>query len=458
MNPRFDRHRRALLKGSVQTLAASGLLATLGTFQRALAAADTSGYKALVNVFLLGGNDAFNWLVPRDNAHYATYANTRSVLALPQSSLLAITPGNLSGGLQLGLHPSCSGIRSLHEAGKAAFVANLGPLVQPTTAAQFKAQSAPLPPSLFSHNDQQNLWMTSTADSLKRIGWAGRVADLLQDQGYNPRLAVNISVNGNNIWQSANRTVPYALGLDGAPTLTLATDTGANGGRRAATFKKLLALSGNDPNLLQQEFGATTQRALDSAQFVNDALATVPADFKTAFPSTGVGRQLQMVARMVRARGALGVSRQLFFVGFGGWDTHDNQLNDQATQLGQLDAAVAAFQSALAEINAEPLVTTFTASDFGRTAVPNSDGTDHGWGSHALVTGGAVRGRALYGTMPDLTRNSADDTGAGRMAPTLSTDQYAATLAKWFGVAASDLDLLFPNLHNFGSRDLGFLG
>ena len=447
--------RRAVLRLGTQTAASASMMATLGSLQTAMAASDTTGYKALVCVFLSGGNDAYNWLVPRSDAAYREYADSRKNLALAKADLLAINPSN-TGSALYGLHPSCPEIQTLFNAGKAAFVVNTGPLVQPTTLPQYKAESVPLPYQLFSHSDQQALTQTSIADSTARYGWGGRVADLLNAQGLRQSLAMNVSISGNNIFQGGRDTVLYNIGVDSAPEMNIYQDGWYHDGKRRALFLKLLQLSGNEPSLLQKEYAGTLTRSYQTAETVNAALATVPA-LSTRFGSDYLSRQLKMAARMVRARDALGVKRQVFFVQVGGWDFHDTLLVDQAKKLGELSKALKSFQDALAEISAENMVTTFVASEFGRTLTSNGDGTDHGWGGHTLVLGGGVQGKKLYGTFPSLAVGGASDTGRGATLPTTSTDQVAATLSSWFGVSNSDLDTVFPNLRNFSERNLGFV-
>ena len=447
--------RRGFLRLGVQATASASMMATLGSLQTAMAASDTSGYKALVCVFLAGGNDSYNWLVPRSDAAYNDYAASRRNLALAKADLLAITPTNT--GLALyGLHPSCPEIQTLFQSGKAAFVVNNGPLVQPTTIAQYQAESVPLPYQLFSHSDQQALTQTCIANSTERHGWAGRTADLLNSQGFRQPLAMNVSINGNNIFQGGRETVFYNIGVNGAPQMNLYRDRNARSGKRRELFLELLRQSGNDPSLLQQEFGNTLIRSYQTAETVNAALASVP-ELTTSFGTDTASRQLKMAAQMVRARDALGVKRQVFFVQVGGWDFHDNMLSDQATKLGELSKALKSFQDAMAEIGTENLVTSFVASEFGRTLTSNGDGTDHAWGGHTLVLGGAVQGRKFYGSYPSLIVKGPDDVGRGAMLPTTSTDQVAATLAQWFGVSNGDLDTVFPNLRNFSQRNLGFV-
>ena len=448
-------NRRDVLRLGTQTMASASLMATLGSLQTAMAASDTTGYKALVCVFLAGGNDSYNWLVPQSDAAYSEYANSRKNLALAKADLLAITPTN-TGSALYGLHPACTEIQSLFEAGKAAFVVNNGPLVQPTTLAQYQADSVPLPYQLFSHSDQQALTQTCIANSTERYGWAGRTADLLNSQGFRQPLAMNVSINGNNIFQGGRETVFYNIGANGAPEMNIYKDTGYRQGKRRALFLELLRQSGNDASLLEKEFGGTLTRSYQTAETVNTALKSVPA-LTTSFGSDSLSKQLKMAAQMVRARDALGVKRQVFFVQLGGWDFHDTMLADQASKLAELSKALKSFQDALAEINAENLVTSFVSSEFGRTLTSNGDGSDHGWGGHTLVFGGGVQGRRFYGSYPSLALKGASDTGRGALLPGTSTDQVAATLARWFGVSNGDLDTVFPNLRNFSQRNLGFV-
>ena len=452
--------RRQFIHFGASTLASAGMLSTMGGLQRALAATtDVTGYKALVCVFLFGGNSSFNWVVPTSTAAYNTYKSSRSNLALAQNSLLPLN-GTASDGNTYGLHPSCTELRTLFNATNAAVIANVGTLVRPATAPQARGGLVPLPPQLFSHSDQQTLWQTSIADSAERYGWAGRIADLLVDQGVMPNLATNINVGGANYLQEGRRSIPYVLGADGAPVMN-ATDNGSyrNGARRNAVLQ-LLNQAATDENFLVREFASIQQNAADKVSFVNSAFSAA-GNLTTQFPSfagdSNLGRQLQQVARAIKARSHLGDSRQIFFVSHGGYDTHNAELGTQQELLNQLSKNLSAFYAALTEMGVQNNVTLFTASDFGRSLGSNGDGSDHGWGGHAMVMGGAVRGGRFYGTMPSLAVNRPDDDGSGRIIPTTSTDQYAATLARWFGVQDADLDVVFPNLKNFSARDLGFL-
>lgn len=450
----FSVSRRGFLQRSARVTASAALMSTLGGWQRALAASDTRGYRALVCVFLHGGNDSFNWLVPSDSNSYAGYASARGTLALPRESLLPLVGG--TGGPEYGLHPACAGVQSLFQSGRAAFVANVGMLTRPVSAAQVRAGTAELPRHLYSHADQQVQWMTSRPDAAVGQGWAGRIADLLQSQAYNPQLSVNISLNGSNVWQQGGQTVPYALGLDGAPLLLPVTDRSYRSGARSDLLQALQQQALASAHPFERQLATTQKRSTDLGALVNGALAGA-APLQTVFPGSALGRQLHMAARMIQARTNVGAARQMFFVGMGGWDTHDEQFTRQAALLGDLSDSLKAFQEAMDELGEAGNVTAFTASDFGRTLTSNGDGSDHGWGGHALVLGGAVQGGRLYGQMPDLQIGGLDDAGGGRIVPTLACDQYAATLGRWFGISPGDLDLVFPLLNRFAQSDLGFM-
>lgn len=452
---KFSLGRRSLLSAGLKTFAAGSLYGTLGALQRVLAASDTSGYRALVCVFLYGGNDGFNWLVRRDTTGYAEYAAARGTLALSQESLLPITPLD-TGGAQYGLHAACTPLQAVFESGRAAFVGNVGSLLRPVTVAQVRARTAELPPHLYSHSDQQAQWMCAGPGGAHPRGWGGRVADLLHSQAHNPQLSINLSLNGSNLWQSGGVTFPYTLGLDDAPELLPITDRSYLGGGRSDLLLALQQQASASAHPMVREYSVRQRRSVELSQVVNGALDAV-GSLGTVFPESAIGRQLRLAARMISTHNRVGASRQMYFVGMGGWDTHDDQLATQARLLGELSAGLGAFQSAMDELGEQHNVTAFTASDFGRTLTSNGDGSDHGWGGHALVMGGAVQGRRIYGAMPTLALNGPNDAGWGRIVPTTATDQYAATLARWFGVSDSDLPLLFPNLDRFASRDLGFM-
>jgi len=455
--------RRRFLQVGVQSLASGALMSGLGLPGRTwanTATVDTQGYKALVCVFLLGGNDGFNMIVPAEGNAYTDYAQARSSLALSPADLIALnTPA--SDGQIYGFDAGCPELAGLFESGNLAVLSNVGTLIQPTTAAQARAGSVALPPQLFSHVDQQTAWMTGIPQSLDRIGWAGRIADALIAQGTQPRLAFNLDMGGANYWQSGRTTIPYVLGTGTAPQYNETSNTGYRNGLRAQASAGLLSLAQGDANVFVREYAAIRQNAADKVALVNSALAAA-GDFATPFPAASPGDsdligQLHEVARVIKAQAEIGDARQMFFVSLGGFDTHQNQLNVQRPLLSYLSRYLEVFWQAMNEIGLQDSVTVFTASDFGRSLSSNGDGADHGWGSHQLVLGGAVRGGRFYGQMPSWKIDGPDDYGAGRIVPSSSVDQYAATLAQWLGVDSSALTTLFPNLDQFSSPNLGFM-
>ena len=414
-------------------------------------------YRALVCLFLFGGNDSFNMLVPSSNAEYNVYANSRQNLAVAQQDLLPITtPG--TGSQTYGLHPSMGGLQALFEAGDAAIVTNLGPLIEPTTRDQFYQGSVALPPQLFSHNDQQDQWTSLKGTSTSATGWAGRMADLIRDGVAGQQMATNASLFGSTLFQSADETVAYVMGPGGPLQFE-----GFSNDPDSILFEQrqafLRVLEAEYDSIYERGFAEVQRRAIDAADTVSTAIAAERTNnpLATVFPQSQLGTQLETVAYLIAARDTLQMQRQVFFVAAGGFDSHDNQNADQPGLLGGISDSVAAFQLALGELGMVDSVTTFTQSDFGRTLTSNGDGTDHAWGGNQLVVGGAVNGQQLYGSYPALQIDGPEDVGGGRFIPSTSADQYAATLAKWFGIADADLGAVAPNLANFAQRDLGFM-
>ena len=442
----------------VKALTAGGLVHALGVTPGTVwaQAAGTSGfsdYKALVCVFLFGGNDSWSMVVPRSDAEYNAYSQSRQNLAIAKDQLLPINALN-GNGVLYGMHPSMQGVASLFESARCAVMANVGPLIAPTTKAQYQDKSVPLPPQLFSHNDQQDQWHSLRGQATSKSGWAGRIADLLASQVSGQQLALNVSLSGNTLFQAGNVATPYIMGASGATTFT-GMGSGAAGTARKTSFTNVA--SATYGSVYERAYADVQKRALKYADLVNGALAGAPA-LTTVFPTgSTLATQLQTVAKMIAVRERLGMSRQVFFVATGGFDTHDDQLQDQPGLLGNVSSSLAAFHAATVELGVAERVTTFTQSDFGRTLTSNGDGSDHAWGGVQLVVGGAVRGRTIYGRYPVLAINGADDVGGGRMIPAISSDQYAATLARWFGVADADLPKIAPSIGNFAARDLGFL-
>lgn len=442
----------------MKALGAGGLAYAVGhspgtVWAQAAGVGGFSDYKALVCVFLFGGNDSWSMLVPRSDAEYAAYAQSRQNLAIAQDQLLPVNALN-GDGVLYGMHPAMQGLADLFETARCAVVANVGPLIVPTTKAQYAAGAVPLPPQLFSHNDQQGQWQSLRGLATSGSGWAGRIADVLAGQLPSQQLAVNISLSGNTLFQAGTVATPYVMGAEGATTFRGFGSTGAAAARQAAFENVVNAPHGT---VYERAFADVQKRALEYASLVNDALAAAPP-LTAPFPSDSqLATQLQTVARMIAVRERLGMSRQVFFVATGGFDTHDNQLEDQPGLLGDVSASLAAFHAATVELGVASSVTTFTQSDFGRTLTSNGDGSDHAWGGLQLVVGDAVRGRTLYGAYPVLEIDGPEDVGGGRFIPGVSADQYAATLARWFGVDSSQIATIAPSIGNFAETDLGFL-
>ncbi|HEY6180897.1 MAG TPA: DUF1501 domain-containing protein [Terriglobales bacterium] len=446
--------RRDFLKRSCCAAAAGVGAASFSRFGLMNALAQTSSdYKALVCVFMFGGNDANNLIVPLTSADYASYQRTRAVLALPQASLLPVTPSSL--GVQYGFHPKMTDVQSLFTGGHAALLANVGTLVRPTTRDDFRNGQAVVPRNLFSHEDQQSQMQTATLRANSSTGWAGRTADKIQ-AAFQSSFPTVISLAGTNIFCEGVTSSP--IQASGDPTELLKGYRGSSDDNaRLSAFNNLLTFD-TGLSLIQSASDITTN-ALKNAKTLADALEQAP-NFATVFPKSGLGSQLLQVAKIISVRAALGIQRQIFFVSIGGFDTHSTQLPAQDSLLGQLSPAVGAFYAATQELGVGNAVTTFTLSDFSRTFKPDSNsGSDHAWGSHHMIVGGAVKGGDFYGKFPTLALGGPDDaTGEGRWIPTTSLDQYGATLANWFGVQAVDLPAIFPNLSNFSNQTLGFLG
>lgn len=416
-------------------------------------------YRALVCIFLFGGNDSFNMLVPNTDAEYSAYAASRQNLAVAREDLLAINPLSHAPGSQpFGLHPSMSGLQGLFETGSAAFVANLGPLVEPTSKTQYQEKSVALPSQLFSHNDQQSQWHSLKGANTSTTGWAGRVSDLIESEVMSQKMPTNSSLSGTSSFQSAANTVAYVMGENGPLQFDGFSDDPASFlFDQKLAFQNILDAQYN--SIYERGFVDVQQRALGSADTVFEAITNAEnsGQITTEFPDTGLGRQLSTVAKLIASRDELDMQRQIFFVGTGGFDSHDDQNLNQPGLLGGVSDALVAFYNATLDIGIADRVTSFTQSDFGRTLTSNGDGTDHAWAGNQVVMGAAVNGREIYGEYPVLEIDGPEDVGGGRIIPSISADQYAATLAGWFGIPDADLDIVAPNLSNFAQRDLGFM-
>jgi len=411
----------------------------------------TGSYRALVCIFLYGGNDSNNLVIPLDSTSLASYKQFRGALALDPTTLVDLNSG-------FGMHSKFVDIKPIMS--NIAMVANVGTLVKPTTRASYLSNQAALPNNLFSHADQQGEMQTAVADGLSTTGWAGRLADQMShmNSGSYPLL---VSVAGNALMNVGASTHPASVTPNVAPGLRgIGNDAGSQA--RLTALESLISqdsLLTDSGAVLLKAASNNMSNSLKDAAALNTALKS-STPFKTVFPATSIGQQLDQVAKLIQVRQALNMNRQIFFVSLGGFDTHTAQLNSQDTLFSQLSPALAAFYAATEELTIADQVTTFTESDFSRTFTPNTNGgTDHAWGSHHIVMGASVKGGQMYGTFPTIVPNGPDDAGGeGRWIPTTAVDQYAATLAQWFGLPAASLPAVFPNIGNFTKTDLGFFG
>ena len=421
------------------------------------AAATATDFKALVCVFLYGGNDYANTLIPYDSANYAAYQAMRPPLAYAQSALAAtaLTPSvALPSGRQYALAPELATLLPKFNAGKLAVMLNVGTLVGPTTKLQYTNNSAPLPPKLFSHNDQQSVWQSSAPEGATS-GWGGRMGDLYAAGNTNATFTC-VNVSGNAVFLSGHTAVQYQVTPTGP--VALAGAQSALFGSSACSTALTSLVTATRTDVFENEYNRVMSRSLSAGSQLTAALAAAPT-IATAFPTgNALADQLKLVARMISNASAIGAKRQVYFVSIGGFDTHSSLNAIHPGLLTTVAGAMSAFYDATVELGVANQVTAFTASDFGRTAT-GSDGSDHGWGSMHFMLGGAVNGGNFYGTAPAVANNGPDDVGQGRLLPSTSVDQYAATLGKWFGISDTDLLTVLPNLANWNvsQRNLGFV-
>ncbi|MGR4868749.1 DUF1501 domain-containing protein [Variovorax sp. LARHSF232] len=488
IDPKGHSRRAFLRRSGALAMAGSAMPFALGLSAMSEAAAQTAtDYKALVCVFLFGGCDYANTVISYDDDSHGKYSTIRvpqasGGIAIAKDAALAATLLNptvaLPGGRQYALNPQMTALKGLFDAGTAAVQLNVGPLVVPLNRSLYNNSNKklyPQPPKLFSHNDQQSIWQSSSPEG-STIGWGGNIGDLVLGQNSNS-LFTCISVSGNAVFLSGDNTLQYQVGSGGAVKIGSVSGTGSVFG--SSTVKQAMAQLTQQArsHKLENEYNKVTKRAVDAEVTVTSAIGGTTSAFAGQFPATGLGRQLEMVARLIEGRGNLGAKRQVFFVSMGGFDLHDNLIANQGPLLKQLSDAMAAFQAAMAAKGIGDKVTTFTASDFGRTLASNGDGADHGWGNHHFMVGGAVNGNAIYGYAPPVSIDNSSSlpgydghVGQGRLIPTTSVDQYGATLGKWFGLGDAQLAEILPNLKNFGGgtlnvgtttvsypRDVGFM-
>ena len=414
--------------------------------------ATQADYKALVCLFLHGGNDGDNTVIPHSQSEYDAYARARGILAVPRAQLLPIAPAT-SDGREWSFHPSFAEMKPLFDQRKLAIVANAGPLLATTTRQQFRSGSVPLPPQLFSHNDQVTHWQTGWPDQVAKTGWGGRLADAINAMNSGAQLSMSISLAGSNIFQIGGQVFPYSVSPEGSISLWYYNDAWTN----PESIVTRAMLNADYGNLLEKTYGETFKRAIENSQRLARVLQSAPT-INTAFPANNkLAAQLKMIARLISVRAALGVRRQVFFCDAQGFDTHGEQVATHTNLLGTVSQALSAFYQASVELGVAANVTTFTSSEFGRTYKTNGKGSDHGWGNHQFVLGGAVKGGDIYGRVPIHQINGPDDTSDGRWIPQIAIDEYASTLALWFGVNAGDLPLILPNINRFNRANLGFM-
>ncbi len=458
MRKRYQARRRFLKQSLSAALLGSGMGAINGKLSLVGSALAASGdysslndYKALVCVFLYGGSDSYNLVLPLEENRFNTYAQARGSLSLDRNTLLESTDASI------GFNPNLADLHALFEAGKLAVVSNVGNLITPLDRAGYLAGDAAIPADLFAHNHQQEQWQKGFASqpaALVGEGWGGRMADLLMDANVAGALPPTFSMAGSNYWQPGQITTPTSVSPQYGPSLMSYLDSNTGGTRnvgRDAAMQQILSLPNS--HRLQRFAGESFSRAWDSSRLLSSLLADSPTFASEYNQGNKLAVQLRMVARLIAGRQQLGMKRQIFFVGLGGWDTHDNQTVRLNALSAQLNDGLASFQQSIDELGIAEQVTTFTASDFGRTVTVNGDGSDHGWSGHYMVMGGAVNGGQLVGDWPDYTIGGDDDVGdKGRLIPGISVNQYGAALASWMGLADSDVLEVFPDLANFDDQ------
>ncbi|MEM9255818.1 MAG: DUF1501 domain-containing protein [Pseudomonadota bacterium] len=456
-------NRRAFIQSMLSApLVLAGAGAVGGLAASRTMAANTADYRALVCVFLFGGMDCHDTVLPSSIPDYADYAAIRATLldayaALPGGStrsLDALLPlgdlGQTGGVGGFALPPQLGGLHDLYRSGRAAIVGNVGPLVEPTDRASFNSGAARLPVRLFSHNDQQSTWM-SFAPEGSQLGWGGLFGDAATRSGANAqRIFSQISLAGNAVFLTGQDVSPYQISANGVPSIRLisAASSSLTPSLQQEMRDHFRAVGSLRDNLFEQDLIDLSRVSLDANDSLDRALQGA-SGLDTVFPATALGGQLRKVAETIDLRDTLGARRQVFFVALGGFDTHSAQANDLPALQQDIGDSIAAFYTATEELGVADQVTTFTAADFGRTLTVNGDGSDHGWGSHHFVVGGAVRGGEIYGDIPPPVLGHSQDAGNGRLIPTTSVEQFAAPLGRWYGLTQAELEMALPGLANF---------
>ena len=421
-----------------------------------------NGYKAIVCLLQSGGNDSYNMLIPRTASRYNEYAATRTNLAVPYADILPLNYTDASG-YQYGVNPNMPGLQGLFDDGKAAFVANIGTLTDYTTKTQFYNGTANIPLGLFSHSDQTQQWQTAILDERTAVGWGGKIADLLRDQNANQNISMNISLAGTNVFQVGNSVVEYVMDAYNGPTGINLYDPNSTW-----DFERILAegidgiLEQQYTDIFKKTYANTILSARDAYVEISDALNNFNGFNTVNFGTSYVELAFEQIAKTIAVKDALGFQRQIFYIDYGGWDHHEG-LEDHGPMLGAMDSGLVAFNAAMEELGMADDVLTFNVTEFGRTLTSNGQGSDHAWGGNVFVMGGSnlINGGQIYGNYPTLALNNAVDLGGGILIPSTPTDTYFAEIAKWFGVADTDLNMIFPHLSNFYSigsgAPIGFL-
>ncbi|MFO1485421.1 MAG: DUF1501 domain-containing protein [Verrucomicrobiaceae bacterium] len=457
---------------AMSTVPVLNTLVNLQLASRVAADGAPTDHRTLVCIFLNGGMDSFNFLVPRDATRHGIYTTTRGNLALTTGQLLSLNQDGGDGQLY-GIHPSCTGMQELFNGlggdtakRRMALLSNVGTLIQPVTKPQYLAESVPLPRALYSHADQIDQWQTSVPQGMTQLsGWAGRAADVLHSTVNTNSIAMNISLSGNSLWQVGNATTQFVVTDRGALTFTGSEITDPLHPMKLKNTAHRSIIQQSYANLMQQSYGQLTKSSIELQEFFLQQYNSYDdSAVASLFPTTNyIAQQFRAAVKMIALRPSLGLHRQTIFITFGGWDHHGELLNTQAGMLTTLSTALTAFQKALDQLSLQDGVITYSASDFGRTLRSNGRGTDHAWGGNALMMGGPVQGGRIYGAFPDLTLDSTDDTGyGGRMIPSTSVDSFFAEMLRWFGVPAASMSTVLPNIANFynvnsSSLPIGYL-
>ncbi len=469
-----NKHSNLTRRGLLKSTAALALqrvsipMATSLGLMADAAAQSANDYKALVCIFLYGANDHYNTVIPYDVATHTNYYNIRKGtptagtvydgIAIGRNALSATALSTaLSDGRLMALNPEMSPLKTLFENKRASILMNVGPLVVPTSRIQYDNKSVPLPPKLFSHNDQQAYWQSSFQTEGGAKGWGGRAADLLLSNNSKSTLTC-ISINGNALFLSGQNAISYQMSSTGATTINAIKGKSLFGSANcAAALQTLITQQSSLP--MASDYTTVTKRALDTYDGIVAAIgASASASMNALFPSSAtntLSAQLKMVARMIEQQATFGMKRQVFMVGMGGFDLHDFLPTQHPALLQKLSNAMKEFDDAMTSLGMGSQVTAFTASDFGRTLTSNGDGSDHGWGSHHFVMGGAVDGGKFLGTAPEIGLTHNQQVGSGRLLPSTAVDQLGAELAAWFGVSATDIKTVLPNAKNFDLYKLG---